>query len=317
VKTKVFVDGQEGTTGLQIFERIAARADLELLQIDPALRKDTAARAALLNAADIAFLCLPDDAAKESVTLVTNPRTCVIDASTAHRVAAGWAYGVPELAPAYRAALRTAARIANPGCHATAFALATRPLVSASLIPASTALTCFSLTGYTGGGKKLIAEYEQRPLPARLAGPRSYALGLAHKHLPEMRAHTGLTRAPHFTPVVGAFAQGLAIHVQLDLTALPGRPTLATLHAALASAYAQEPFVRVLPLGADANLDGGFLDPQVCNGTNRCDLLVTGHAEQALVIARLDNLGKGASGAAIQCMNARLGLPETTGLRAE
>lgn len=317
MKTKVFVDGQEGTTGLQIFERIAARADLELLQIDPALRKNAAARAALLNAADIAFLCLPDDAAKESVALVTNPSTCVIDASTAHRTAPGWAYGVPELGADFRAALRTANRIANPGCHATAFALAVRPLVQAGLVPAAAAVTCFSLTGYTGGGKKMIADYEQRPLPARLAAPRSYALGLAHKHLPEMRAHTGLPRAPHFTPVVGAFAQGLAVHVQITLADLPGHPTPSALHSALAAAYASEPFVRVLPLGADTNLDGGFLDPQACNGTNRCDLLVTGHADQALIIARLDNLGKGASGAAIQCMNARLGLPETTGLRVE
>ena len=315
MKTKVFVDGQEGTTGLQIFERLAARADIEVIQIDPALRKDAAARAECLNAADIAFLCLPDAAAKESAALVTNPQTCVIDASTAHRVDPAWAYGVPELAPAYREALRTSKRIANPGCHATAFALAVRPLVSSGLIPADWPLSAASITGYSGGGKKMIADYEQNP-PANFSSPRAYALGLAHKHLPEMRVHTGLVNAPIFTPVVGAFYKGLSVTVPLPLEQLPGRPTLAALHAALSAAYAGEPFVRVLPLGDDANLDGGFFDVQACNDTNRCDLAVFGHADQAVVVARLDNLGKGASGAAVQCMNLHLGLDETTGLVA-
>ena len=315
MKTKVFVDGQEGTTGLQIFERLAARADIEVIQIDPALRKDAAARAECLNAADVAFLCLPDAAAKESAALVTNPQTCVIDASTAHRVDPAWAYGVPELAPAYREALRTSKRIANPGCHATAFAFAVRPLVSAGLIPADWPLSAASITGYSGGGKKMIADYEQNP-PANLSSPRPYALGLAHKHLPEMRVHTGLVNAPIFTPVVAAFYKGLSVTVPLPLAQLPGRPTLAALHAALSAAYADEPFVRVLPLGDDANLDGGFFDVQACNDTNRCDLAVFGNADQAVVVARLDNLGKGASGAAVQCMNLHLGLDETSGLVA-
>ena len=196
MKTKVFVDGQEGTTGLQIHERLALRPELELIVIDPAKRKDAAARAECLNAADVAFLCLPDGAAKESAALVTNPRTCIIDASTAHRVDPTWVYGVPELSADYRAAIRTSKRIANPGCHATAFALAVRPLVQRGLIPADFALSCFSITGYSGGGKKMIADYEQSPLPEALKSPRPYALGLMHKHLPEMRVHTGLVNAP-------------------------------------------------------------------------------------------------------------------------
>jgi N-acetyl-gamma-glutamyl-phosphate reductase len=315
MKTQVFVDGQEGTTGLQIFELLAARADLELIQIDPALRKDAAARAACLNAADIAFLCLPDGAAKESAALVTNPRTCIIDASTAHRIADGWTYGVPELGPAYREAIRASKRIANPGCHATAFALAVRPLVQRGLLPADFPVSCFSLTGYSGGGKKMIADYEQNP-PATLRSPRPYALALMHKHLPEMRVHTGLARAPIFNPIVAAFYQGLAVTVPLPLHALPAGPTAEALHHALAETYAGERFVRVLPFGDEGVLDGGFFDVQANNGTNRCDLAVFGHAEQAVVMARLDNLGKGASGAAIQCMNLHLGLDEGLGLTA-
>ena len=315
MKTKVFVDGQEGTTGLQIFERLAARADIEVIQIDVALRKDTAARAACLNAADIAFLCLPDDAAKQSAALVTNPRTCVIDASTAHRVAEGWTYGVPELGAGYREAIRASKRIANPGCHATAFALAIRPLVQRGLVPADFSLSCFSLTGYSGGGKKMIADYEQNP-PAKLRSPRPYALALMHKHLPEMRVHTGLDRPPIFNPVVAGFYQGLTVTVPLALSDLPAAPGPQALHHALAETYAGEQFIRVLPFGDENVLDNGFFDVQACNGTNRCDLAVFGHAEQAVVMARLDNLGKGASGAAIQCMNLHLGLAEDLGLNA-
>ncbi|MBW8781355.1 MAG: N-acetyl-gamma-glutamyl-phosphate reductase [Verrucomicrobia bacterium] len=313
MKTKVFVDGQEGTTGLQIHERLAPRADVELISIDPAKRKDAAARAACLNAADVVFLCLPDAAAKESVALVTNPRTCVIDASTAHRVDPAWAYGLPELGADYRARIRTSKRIANPGCHATAFTLAVRPLVLAGLLPADFPVFCFSITGYSGGGKKMIAEYETDTPPA-LHSPRPYALGLAHKHLPEMRAHTGLAAAPIFSPVVANFYKGLSVTVPLPLAKLPGAPTPAAIHAALMAAYAGEKFVRVLPLGDESVLDGGFFDVQACNDTNRADVGVFGHAGQVVVITRLDNLGKGASGAAIQSMNLHLDLDEGAGL---
>ncbi len=315
MKPKIFVDGQEGTTGLQIHERLAGRADLELITIDPERRKDPAARAECLNRADVAFLCLPDAAAREAVALLTNPRTVVIDASTAHRTDPGWAYGLPELGAAYRDRIRTSTRIANTGCHAAAFVLGVGPLVSAGLVPATYPLSCFSITGYSGGGKKLIAEYETAPRPA-LASPRLYALGLNHKHLPEMRMHAGLAVAPIFTPVVAAFYQGLAVTVPLALTQLPARPKPADVHATLAKAYAGERFVRVLPLGDEAILDAGALDAQACNGTNRADVMVFGHAEQAVVVVRLDNLGKGASGAAVQCMNLRLGLDEGLGLTA-
>jgi len=313
MKTKVFVDGQEGTTGLQIHERLVLRTDVELITIDPAKRKDAAAKAACLNAADIVFLCLPDAAAKESAALVTNPNTCVIDASTAHRIDPAWAYGLPELGADYRNRIRTSKRIANPGCHATAFALAVRPLVQGGLLPVDAGVSAFSITGYSGGGKKMIADYEVNPPPA-LRSPRPYALGLTHKHLPEMRAHTGLASAPIFSPVVANFYKGLSVTVPLSLAQLPGNPSPAQIHATLAAAYAGEKFVRVLPLGDEGNLDGGFLDVQACNDTNRADIGVFGHAGQVLIITRLDNLGKGASGSAIQCMNIHLGLDEGTGL---
>ena len=317
MKTKVFVDGQEGTTGLQIHERLAARADIETLTIDPVLRKDPAARKSCLNAADVVFLCLPDVAAIESAALVENPRTCVIDASTAHRTNPAWAFGVPELAPSYRNALRTSKRIANPGCHATALALAVRPLVQSGIIPADHVLSFFSLSGYSGGGKKLIAAYRQSPLPAQLESPRPYALNLMHKHLPEMQAHTGLTSAPIFIPVVANFYQGLAVTIPLPLRQFPSQPTAAEIHQLLAKTYAGEKFVRVLPLGDETILDsGGYFDVQACNGTNRCDLAVFANGDRTVIMARLDNLGKGASGSAIQCMNLHLGIDEGTGLTA-
>ena len=311
---KVFVDGSEGTTGLQIHERLAGRADVELLTIDSARRKDAAARAEQLNAADVAFLCLPDAAARESVSLVSNPGTVVIDASTAHRVDPAWAFGLPELGPEYRARLRTSNRIANIGCHAAAFLLGVRPLVRRGLIPPEFAVSAFSLTGYSGGGKKMIADYEAgEPNPA-LRSPRPYALGLMHKHLPEMQVHSGLVHPPLFTPVVAGFYQGLALTIPLSLRQLPGQPAPSDVHAVMAEAYAGERFVRVLALEQEANLEQGFLDVQACNGTNRADVMVFGHASQAVVIVRLDNLGKGASGSAIQCMNLRLGWDEATGL---
>ncbi len=316
MKTKVFVDGQEGTTGLQIHERLALRADIETLTIDPALRKDPAARKSCLNAADVVFLCLPEAAAIESAALVENPRTCVIDASTAHRTNPAWAFGIPELGPSYRNALRTSKRIANPGCHAAALALAVRPLVQQGIIPADHVLSCFSLSGYSGGGKKLIAAYRQSPLPAPLENPRPYALNLMHKHLPEMQVHTGLTSAPIFIPVVANFYKGLAVTIPLPLRQFPSRPTAAEIHQVLTKTYAGEKFLRVLPLGDEAILDGGYFDVQACNDTNRCDLAVFANGDRAVIMARLDNLGKGASGSAIQCMNLHLGIDEGTGLTA-
>ena len=308
----VFVDGHEGTTGLRIHEYLAGRPDLELLHIDPERRKDPAERARLLNAADVAFLCLPDAAAREAAAMVTNPSTCLIDASTAHRTQPDWVFGLPELAPSQRERLRTSKRIANPGCHASAFILLLRPLVDAGLVPASTPLSATSITGYSGGGKKMIEEYQAGGQPA-LTSPRPYGLTLAHKHIPEMMAHTGLTSRPLFMPIVANFYKGLAVTVPLQLSQLPGVDAEA-LHRALEQRYAGERFVRVMPLRDPETLQGGFFDVQGCNDTNRVDLFVFGDAQQVLLMARLDNLGKGASGAAVQAMNVHLGVDEGLGL---
>ncbi len=313
MNTRVFVDGQEGTTGLRIHEYLAGREDLEVLRIEPDKRKDAVERARLLNAADVAFLCLPDAASREAAAMVTNPNTCLIDASTAHRTAPGWVFGLPELAPVQRAAIRGSKRIANPGCHASGFILLLRPLVDAGLVPAHLVATATSITGYSGGGKPMIQDYEAAAgLPAALKAPRPYALGLQHKHVPEMMAHTGLTKAPIFMPIVGPFYKGLAVTVPLDLTVLGC--SAATLHAAFDARYAGERFIRVMPLRDAATLESGFFDVQGCNDTNRVDIFVFANDTQALVMARLDNLGKGASGAAVQAMNVHLGVDEGLGL---
>ena len=319
--TLAFVDGQEGTTGLRIHEMLARRADVEVLRIAPDRRKDTAERARLLNAADVAFLCLPDAAAREAVALVNNPNTCVIDASTAHRTLPGWAFGLPELAPDQRAKLRAAKRIANPGCHASAFILLLRPLVDAGLVPASALLSATSITGYSGGGKKMIEQYEAGAVvtaagvtDARLQSPRPYGLNLTHKHLSEMMAHTGLTQAPVFLPMVGNFYKGLAVTVPLHLSQLRAGTTAAAVQQTLAHRYAGERFVTVMPLGDPATMEEGFFDVQACNNSNRCELFVFANAHQVVLMSRLDNLGKGASGAAVQSMNVHLGLDEALGL---
>ncbi|HMW21921.1 MAG TPA: N-acetyl-gamma-glutamyl-phosphate reductase [Burkholderiaceae bacterium] len=313
MKHAVFVDGQEGTTGLRIHEYLAARDDIEVLRIDPERRKDPDERARLLNAADVAFLCLPDAAAKEAAALVTNPRTCLIDASTAHRTAPGWAFGLPELVAGQRERLRAAKRIANPGCHASAFILLLRPLVDAGLVPADLPLSATSITGYSGGGKKMIEQYEAGG-DAKLLSPRPYALGLSHKHIPEMMAHTGLTTKPVFMPIVAGFYKGLTVSVPLNLAQLRTGSSAADLHVAYERHFAGERFVRVMPLNDGPTLEDGFFDVQACNDSNRVDLFVFAQGEQALLMARLDNLGKGASGAAVQCMNVHLGCDESLGL---
>lgn len=313
---KVFVDGQEGTTGLQIHDLLARRRDIEVLRIAPERRKDATERARLLNAADVAFLCLPDAAAREAAALVSNDRTCVIDASTAHRIDPGWAFGLPELAADQRARLRASKRISNPGCHSTAFILLVRPLVDAGLIGRESVLSASSITGYSGGGRKMIEQYESSPQPARLGSPRPYGLSLAHKHVPEMQTHCGLATRPIFMPIVASFYKGLTVSVPLHLNTLPGSPSAVRVHEALTARYANERFVRVLPLADPATLDEGFFDVQGCNGSNRCDVFVFAAGDQAVLMARLDNLGKGASGAAVQNMNIQLGLDEHLGLAA-
>jgi N-acetyl-gamma-glutamyl-phosphate reductase len=310
---RVFVDGQEGTTGLRIHEYLAQRDDVEVLKIDADKRKDPAERARLLNAADVAFLCLPDAASRDAAAMVSNPGTCLIDASTAHRTVPGWTFGLPELSAEQRGLLRQSKRIANPGCHASAFILLLRPLVDAGLAPRGLAVSATSITGYSGGGKSMIAQYEAGG-DAKLQSPRPYGLTLAHKHLPEMRAHTGLQNAPLFMPIVGNFYKGLAVTVPLHLAQLPAGTTAEKLHAALQARYAGERFIQVKPLRDPAVLEGGFYDVQACNDTNRVDIHVFGNETQVLLMACLDNLGKGASGAAVQAMNVHLGLDEALGL---
>lgn len=309
----VFVDGQEGTTGLRIHEYLAARSDIEVLRIDADKRKDPAERARLLNAADVAFLCLPDAASREAAAMINNPRTCLIDASTAHRISPGWVFGLPELAPDQRDKIRASKRIANPGCHASAFILALRPLLDAGLLSPDALLSATSITGYSGGGKSMISEYETTS-ERKLTSPRPYALGLNHKHLPEMARHTGLQQPPVFMPIVGPFYKGLAVSVPLHLSQIRAGAGVQDLHSALASHYEGERFIRVMPLRDAATLESGFFDVQACNDTNRVDLFLFGSETQALLIARLDNLGKGASGAAVQSMNVHLGLDEGLGL---
>ncbi|MDN3543362.1 MAG: N-acetyl-gamma-glutamyl-phosphate reductase [Roseateles asaccharophilus] len=310
---KVFVDGQEGTTGLRIHEYLAGRSDIEVLKIDADKRKDAAERARLINASDVSFLCLPDAASREAAAMVSNPNTCLIDASTAHRTVPGWSFGLPELAKDQRAKIRASKRIANPGCHASAFILAVRPLVDAGLLAPEALISATSITGYSGGGKSMIAQYEAGG-DSKLDSPRPYALGLAHKHLPEMMAHTGLKQAPVFMPIVGSFYKGLAVTVPLHLSQLRAGTRAEHLHEALSAHYAGERFIKVLTLRDPATMETGFYDVQACNDTNRVDIAVFGSETQVLVMARLDNLGKGASGAAVQSMNVHLGLDEGLGL---
>jgi len=315
MRYKVYVDGQEGTTGLRLFDYLTARSDVELLRIDPEKRKDPIERARLLNDSDVAFLCLPDSASREAVSLVDNENTCLIDASTAFRVSDDWVYGLPELAPDQRTMIRESKRIANVGCHASAFILLVRPLIDAGLLPRNYPVSAFSQTGYSGGGKSMIAAYEQEK-SGQMMAPRAYALGLDHKHLPEMHKYTGLDQPPVFIPSVGPFLKGLAVSVPLQLASLPSNVTVEHLHQVLSERYRDERLVRVMPLDNHADLDAGFFDPRGSNETDRVDLFVFGSGGQCCLVSRLDNLGKGAAGAAVQNMNVHLGIEETLGLLA-
>ena len=310
MKTKVYIDGQSGTTGLQIYDRIGQREDLELLRIPEELRHDPDERKKYLNSADIVFLCLPDEGAREAVSFIDNPNVRVIDASTAHRTNPDWTYGYPELSKAQRAAIRTSKRVANPGCHATGFISTTAPLVAMGVIPKDYPMSCYSLTGYSGGGKKMIAEYEAEGRSELLDAPGIYGLNLQHKHLPEMQTVTGLAYPPVFMPVVDDYYKGMATTIMLQNRLLPGQPSAEEICAKLADYYRNEHFVSVVPFGEnDSKLYANKLA-----GTNRLEIVVCGHGEQTTVTAVFDNLGKGASGAAVQNMNIMLGLPEETGL---
>lgn len=313
MKTKVFIDGSEGTTGLRIHERLDNRDDIELLTIAPELRKDPAERRRLINSSDITFLCLPDSAAREAVALVTNPNVRIIDASTAHRTEAGWAYGFPELSAKYREAIRTGKRIANPGCHASGFISLVYPLIAGGILPADYPVASFSLTGYSGGGKKMIAQYEASDRDAELDAPREYGLSQQHKHLKEMRLITGLSRAPLFTPIVSDYYSGMVVNVPLYTDLLNTTQTPESLQAFFADYYANEPFVKVMPLGAESEMSG-FLSGNHLSGYDGMQIYITGNENRIQLSSVFDNLGKGASGAAIQCFNIMTGCDEAKGL---
>ena len=315
---KVFVDGQEGTTGLQIRERLQIRKDIEVLQIEPEKRKDLEERKRLINDADIVYLCLPDEAARESVSMVENNVTRIIDASTAHRTNEAWAYGFPELSPSHREKIRNSARVSVPGCYATGFSALMFPLVKEGLVQNDYPVTCHAVSGYSGGGKKRIAEYAAAdPADESMRSPRFYALELKHKHIPEMQKVSELSQQPLFTPIIGPYYKGMTVAIPLFSSLLPGKSSAAAICEFLSSYYKDQRFIKVYPFGSEGGIVNGFLDATGCNGTNMLEIYVTGNENHILLTSRLDNLGKGASGAAVQCMNIMLGLDEDVGLEVK
>ncbi len=314
MSVKIYIDGQEGTTGLKILERFEGRNDIELLRISEDKRKDPAERARLINMSDFTFLCLPDDAAREAVSFVDNDHVRVIDASTAHRTNPAWAYGFPELSPEHREKIRTSNRVAVPGCYASGFASIVYPLVHNGIIPADFPVFAYATSGYSGAGKKAIAVYEGEDKPFEFNSPRQYALSQQHKHLPEMQAVSGLTYKPMFNPIVCDYYSGMVVSVPLQTRILGKEVTAEQVHAMYAKHFEGASMIEVMPLMSADEQKSFFLASNTLSGQNKMQIFVFGNDEQMLLCSRLDNLGKGASGAAVQCLNIMMGIDETTGL---
>jgi N-acetyl-gamma-glutamyl-phosphate reductase, uncommon form len=310
---KVFIDGSEGTTGLRIFERFEGRDDIEILKIPSEFRKDSDEIKKYINASDITFLCLPDAAAREAAAMVENESTIIIDTSTAHRTEEGWAYGYPELSPQHREAIQNGKRIAVPGCYATGFITVAYPMVAKEMLPKDYPVAAFAMSGYSGAGKKTIAVYEADERDSELDAPREYALTQNHKHLKEMQKITGLTRVPLFSPLICDYYSGMVVTLQFYADMLNGNPTPEKVHELFAAYYEGEQFIKVMPFGKETAYNG-FLAGNACSGWDGIELYVTGNDDRILVSTRFDNLGKGASGAAVQCLNILLGCEENKGL---
>ena len=312
-KTKIFIDGSEGTTGLRIYERFEGRDDIELLKIDSQLRKDVNERKRLINESDVTFLCLPDAAAMEAVSLVENDNVVIIDASTAHRTNEGWAYGFPELSAGHTEAIKNGKRIAVPGCYATGFISLVYPMIAQGLLPADYPVSAFGLSGYSGAGKKVIAAYESEERPVDFDAPREYALTQQHKHLKEMKKITGLNKEPLFSPIICDYYSGRVMSLPLYTDMLHNVKGVEDVHAMLDKFYEGQKFVKVMPLDAQAG-EGNMLAGNGCSGWDGLKIFVTGNEERIVLSSQFDNLGKGASGAAIQCLNIVLGCEEDKGL---
>lgn len=306
---KVFVDGSAGTTGLRIFERLSTRDDVELIKISEENRKDLNCRKEAIESADAAFLCLPDDAAREIVNAIESDKVKILDTSTAHRTDSDWAYGFAELSDEFKGKIQTMQKIAVPGCHASGFIALAYPLVSAGVLPKDYPLVCYSVTGYSGGGKKMIAEYESEDRDIELSSPRQYALTQDHKHLKEIKAICSLEQNPIFAPIVADFYSGMVVSVPLFSNMLKGNPTARDIHKIFEEHYRGQKVVKVMPFGKE-----GFLGSNNLSGKDTLEIEVSGNDERILIASRFDNLGKGSSGAAIQCMNLALGFEETKGL---
>jgi N-acetyl-gamma-glutamyl-phosphate reductase len=314
---KVFIDGQSGTTGLQIVERLNKHDSIQLVEIAKEKRKDPAEKKKILNSVDLVILCLPDEAARESVALISNTSVKILDASSAHRTAYNWVYGLPELEKEQRSRIEKSRFVSVPGCYPTGFVLAMAPLIKKGLVPADYPVSVHAVSGYSGGGRQLIEKYENREAEFgvnELNVFRPYGFQLKHKHIPEMQKYTGLEKPPVFLPSVGHFLQGMLVMVPISLASLTKQPRAESIVEILEERYRDEKYVRVYPFNDQDPLDEGFLTPLTCNGSNRVDLMVHGHESQIVIIARLDNLGKGASGAAVQNLNLMMGLNESTGL---